>query len=142
MGVGVTVNIHSAPARAAIGQFSARRTTDDYLHAILELMIAPVSTKDEIIERLASRRDPIRRAGVRRLGVFGSFVRGSSHDKSDVDLLVEFEPARKNFDAYWSLSELLEETLQRPVDLLTTESLSPYIGPRILAEVEYVPLGE
>ncbi len=105
-------------------------------------MDAPVSTKREILDRLAAHGVGIRQAGVRRLGLFGSFVRDGGGATSDVDILVEFDPTQKNFDNFWALSELLEETLQRRVDLLTLESLSPYIGPRILAEVEYVSLGE
>jgi predicted nucleotidyltransferase len=104
-------------------------------------MDAPVSTKREVFDRLAAHGDGIRRAGVRRLGLFGSFLRDGAASHSDVDLLVEFDPAKKNFDNFWGLSELLEVALQRRVDLLTVESLSPYIGPRILAEVEYVSLG-
>ena len=75
--------------------------------------------------------------GVQRLGLFGSFVRGEQNDDSDVDLLIEFRPGRKSFDSFMELSFLLEEILGRKVDLLTPESLSPYIGPKILAEVEY-----
>ena len=37
-------------------------------------------------------------------------------------------------------SFFLEDLLGRKVDLITTESLSPYIGPHILREVEYAPL--
>jgi predicted nucleotidyltransferase len=102
----------------------------------------PVSTKAEVFRRLSSRGDAIRASGVVRLGLFGSFVRGNPSVDSDVDILVEFDPSRKNFDNYWRLSELLEHELSRPVDLLTRESLSRHIGPRILAEVEYVPLGQ
>jgi predicted nucleotidyltransferase len=105
-------------------------------------MVAPASTKLEILARLAECSEPIRQSGVRRLGLFGSFVRGNDSAESDVDLLVEFDPARKTYDNFWMLSELLEAALQRPVDLITTESLSPHIGPRILAEVEYVSLGK
>ena len=36
------------------------------------------------------------------------------------------------------LSFFLEEKLERRVEIVTTESLSPHIGPYILAEVEYV----
>jgi uncharacterized protein len=107
-----------------------------------KIMDVPVSTKKDIVERLRLQRAAIRDAGVRRLGLFGSFLKENPRTDSDVDLLVEFDPARKSFDNYWRLSELLEQELCRPVDLLTTESLSPHIGPRILAEVEYVPLGE
>jgi predicted nucleotidyltransferase len=103
--------------------------------------VEPALTKTEVLERIASQGAAIRSAAVNRLGHFGSFLRAPSAT-SDVDLLVEFEPARKTFDNFWKLSELLEGELSRPVDLLTIEGLSPYIGPKILAEVEYVSLGQ
>jgi uncharacterized protein len=105
-------------------------------------MDEPVATKHDLIERLKSQRAAIRATGVRRIGLFGSFLQDAPCADSDVDLIVEFDPARKSFDNYWRLAELLELEFRRLVDLLTPESLSPYIGPRILAEVEYVPLGE
>ena len=39
-----------------------------------------------------------------------------------------------------ALSERLEELLQRRVELVTRESLSPYLAPHILTSVRYVPL--
>lgn len=105
-------------------------------------MDCPVTNKRDVFDRLIANRQSILDMGVRRLGIFGSFASGQPIDSSDVDLLVEFDPVRKSFDAYWGLSQLLEQALQRPVDLLTSESLSPHLGPRILAEVEYVALGE
>jgi len=105
-------------------------------------MVAPANTKVEILTRLTSRSHLLRALGVRRLGIFGSFLGDHPRIDSDVDLLVEFDPTRKNFDNFWQLSEMLEETLQRPVDLVTAESLSPHFGPRILDQVEYVPLPE
>ena len=73
--------------------------------------------------------------------MFGSFARQEAGADSDVDLLVEFEPGRKSFDNFMSLSFLLEEVLGRRVELITPESLSPHIGLRILEEVEYVHSG-
>lgn len=105
-------------------------------------MVAPTHSKHEILARLASRRQMLRDVGVRRLGIFGSFLTDEQRAGSDVDFLVEFDPDQKNFDNFWTLSEILEETMQRPVDLVTIESLSPYFGSRILAQVEYVPLAE
>ncbi|MCX6999018.1 MAG: nucleotidyltransferase family protein [Candidatus Sumerlaeota bacterium] len=78
--------------------------------------------------------------GVKRLGLFGSFVRGEPSTKSDVDILVEFETGQKTFDHFIQLSFLLEEIFQRRVEIVTPESLSPHIGPHILREVEYVPI--
>lgn len=105
-------------------------------------MVAPANSKHEILARLASRSQLLRDVGVRRLGIFGSFLEDEHRADSDVDFLVEFDPAQKNFDNFWMLSEILEETMQRPVDLITVESLSPHLGPRILTQVEYIPLAE
>ena len=62
-------------------------------------------------------------------------------DKRESDpFLVEFEPGRKTFDSFMELSFLLEKMLKHRIELVTVESLSPYIGPHILKEVEYVAL--
>jgi predicted nucleotidyltransferase len=78
--------------------------------------------------------------GVKRIGLFGSYVRGEQRAESDVDLLVEFEAGRKSFDAFMELSFWLEAIMQRKVELVTVESLSPYIGPHILKEVEFASI--
>lgn len=98
------------------------------------------STKTDVVTLITAHQQRIKQFGVRRLGVFGSFARGESDGESDVDLLVEFEPGRKTFDNFMHLAFYLEELFGRQVDLLTPESLSPHIGPRILNEVEYVAL--
>jgi predicted nucleotidyltransferase len=93
---------------------------------------------DEVIARLRAEEAFFRSLGVSRLGLFGSFQRGDARAESDVDLLVEFEPGRKTFDSFMNLGFFLESLLGRRVELVTPESLSPYIGPRILREVQYV----
>ena len=90
-----------------------------------------VQTKEHILSLLQGHREPIRNFGVRRLGLFGSFARQQQGAESDVDLLVEFEPGSKTFDAFMQLAFFLEELFERRVELVTPESLSPYIGPRI-----------
>jgi predicted nucleotidyltransferase len=97
-----------------------------------------VQTKQDLLEVLAKHHNQIKALGVKRLGLFGSFVRDEPHDTSDVDLLVEFEAGQKTFDHFMALSFLLEDLLQRRIELVTPEALSPYIGPYILREVEYV----
>ena len=97
-------------------------------------MIFAVRTRADVFERLHQIEPAIRSLGVRRLALFGSFARAQARPESDVDLLVEFDPAQKSFDHFMQLCDLLEERLGRPVELVTTESLSPFIGPHILAE--------
>ena len=102
--------------------------------------MSAVTTQQEILDRLQRHRDRIRSLGVERLGLFGSFVRGQQSKKSDIDLLVRFRAGEKNFDKFMDLALFLEDLLQRRVELVTTEALSPYLGPRILSEVQDVSL--
>ena len=97
-------------------------------------------TKADLLSLIQEHQERIKAFGVARLGLFGSFVRGQQQEGSDVDLLVEFVPERKTFNAFIQLSFFLEGLFGRPVELVTTESLSPYIGPHILSETEYVDL--
>ncbi|NCO40215.1 MAG: nucleotidyltransferase [Armatimonadetes bacterium CG_4_10_14_3_um_filter_66_18] len=99
-----------------------------------------VQTKGDILAALRQSREQLRALGVKRLGLFGSFVRREPGPGSDVDLLVEFEPGQKTFDHFMQVGLLVEDMLQRPVELVTPESLSPHIGPHILREAEYVAL--
>lgn len=103
--------------------------------------MAAVQTNWDVFSRIRENRRAIRSLGVGRLGVFGSFTRNEQHDESDVDILVEFERGKKSLDHFMELAFLLEDILQRRVELVTVESLSPHLGPRILAEVQDVPLG-
>lgn len=87
-----------------------------------------------VIETLRSRETEIRkRFCVKRIGVFGSFARGEQKDTSDVDILVEFE--KPTFDNFMNLVFFLVDLFQRKVDLVTPNSLSPYIGPYVKNEV-------
>lgn len=101
----------------------------------------PVQTKEHILALLRDQRDQIAALGVRRLALFGSFVQQQQDVNSDVDVLVEFAPDSKTFDNFIQLAFFLEELFGRRVELVTRESLSPYLGPHILSKVEYVTFG-
>jgi uncharacterized protein len=103
-------------------------------------MPTAVEDKERVFVLIRERQAQLRTLGVNRLGLFGSFVRGEQHGDSDVDLLVEFAPEQKSFDNFMQLSFLLEDLFRRRVELVTPESLSPYLRPYIMSEVEYVPL--
>ncbi|MGH8985418.1 MAG: nucleotidyltransferase family protein [Acidimicrobiia bacterium] len=74
------------------------------------------------------RRDDIK-AAVRRnkrrtVALFGSVARGEDTPKSDLDFLVEFEPASSLFD-HLHLQDELAELLGRPVDVVSSGGLKP-----------------
>jgi predicted nucleotidyltransferase len=95
-------------------------------------------SRAEVEACLISIRRDILGLGVHRLALFGSVARDQAHPGSDVDLLVEFEPGLKSFDRFMELGDLLERALGRDVELVTPESLSPFLKPHILAEAEDV----
>ena len=96
-----------------------------------------IKTKQDIFNLLQQNQSHLRALGVKKIGLFGSFIHGVQRKDSDIDLLVEFEPNQKTFDNFMKLSFFLEDLLQHRVEIVTLESLSPYIGPHILKEVEY-----
>ncbi len=95
-------------------------------------------TSNTFLERLEAHFDELHAFGVQRIGLFGSCLRGEQRNDSDVDVLVEFEPAERTLANLVRLGDYLENLFGRRVELLTPESLSPYIGPHILREVRYV----
>ena len=99
-----------------------------------------VRTKEEVFALLRQNGAQLRRFGVARLSVFGSFARGEPNDASDVDILVEFEPGQETFKHFLALAEFLEEMFERKVDLLTPESLNPRFGHHILEEAEHATI--
>jgi len=95
-------------------------------------------TKQDIFSSLRENQLVLEKFGVSRCGLFGSFRTGSATERSDVDLLVIFEPEQKTFNNFMDLCFFLEELFGRKVDVVTPESLSPHFGHQILQEVEYV----
>ena len=91
---------------------------------------------EQIMEFLkAHKQEIMERFAVRRIGLFGSVLRGSAGDKSDVDILVELD--QPTFDHYMDLKFFLEDRLGRPVDLVLADSLKPRLKPIITREVAY-----
>ena len=97
-------------------------------------MATDALTREQVRERLREVEAKVSALGVRRLALFGSVLRNEARPDSDVDFLVEFTPGQKSFDRFLTLSDLLETLLGHPVELVTTEALSPFLGPYILAE--------
>ena len=65
----------------------------------------------------------IDRYGVKKIGVFGSVLRGKQKKGSDLDFLVKFD--KPTFDRYIELKFLLEKIFHKKVDLVIEENLKP-----------------
>lgn len=92
-------------------------------------------SKEEITCLLQKHRNQLHEYGVRDISLFGSVVRGESHEHSDIDLLVEFEPdAKIGLFGYARLQRMLTDILGRKVDLVTPDALHKELKDAILKE--------
>jgi uncharacterized protein len=78
---------------------------------------------------------PLLKPYISRMAVFGSTVRGEGTHKSDIDLLIQLKPSnarpRLGLFKLMEIEESLKKKLGREVDLVTEDSLSPYIRPYV-----------
>lgn len=70
---------------------------------------------------------------VKEMGIFGSFVRNEQGEKSDIDIIVEFEEVL-DLLKFIELERYLEEILQVKVDLVRKSAIRPELKSRILSE--------
>ena len=96
--------------------------------------------KESLLALITSNGHKRRLHGVKTLGLFGSFSNNKQTEQSDVDLLVDFEPEKETYRNFINFAYFMEELIGRKVEIVTSDGLSPYIGTKILKEVEYVPL--
>lgn len=73
---------------------------------------------------------------VKSIGIFGSYAREEQTEKSDIDMLVEFE-APVGFFKFMELEDYLSAKLGAKVDLVTPDALKPIIKPYVMGEVAY-----
>ena len=97
-----------------------------------------VKNKEQIIALLIQSEVVLKQYGVTDIGLFGSFTRNEQNNNSDIDFLVEFDINKKTFRNFIGLAFYLEEILGRKVEIITPQSISPYLKPHIMKEVEYV----
>lgn len=76
----------------------------------------------------------LKKNGVKKAALFGSFARGEATKESDIDLLIEFRGKKKDLLDHVSLVQELEEALHRKVDVLTYNYIHPALREQILSE--------
>ena len=96
-----------------------------------------MTTKEKILKTLKSNKLKLSKFGIRNVGLFGSYIRNEQSSESDIDLLVDFEPEKENFDNYMAVYDLFEQLFKKEKNgVVSKNGLSPYIGPKILNEVQ------
>ena len=74
----------------------------------------------------------LRKNGIKKAGIFGSYVRGEQKKSSDIDIIIE--PPKGIGFGFVGIQLELEKALGKKVDLLTYKGLSPYLKKYILKE--------
>lgn len=91
----------------------------------------------KIIKELEENKKHIRKYGVKKIGLFGSFLKKKQRRESDIDIIVSFDNV--NFDNYIELKFLLEKLFGREIDLVIGKDLRPELD-YIKKEVKYARL--
>ena len=83
--------------------------------------------KQLTIEEIKEKAVPIlKEAGISKSAIFGSYVRGDASQSSDIDFLVAF-PEKATLLDFVRLQRTLEDNLQKRVDLVSYNAISPLI---------------
>ena len=78
--------------------------------------------KTKIIVEIEKRRDKLRDRGVKKIGLFGSYLKGTQKRGSDIDLIISFEEGKVG-DNYFEVLFYLENLFKRKVDLIVDKVL-------------------
>lgn len=102
-------------------------------------MFVLMTTKENILKILKHHKPEFLKLGIINVGLFGSYLRNEQTASSDIDLLIDFDPEKENFDNFTAVYDIFEELFKNEkIEVVTTNGLSKYIGPKILKEVQYV----
>lgn len=82
---------------------------------------------------LKAHKKDLTKLGANTMAIFGSVATNQSKNKSDIDILIEFD-AKKGLFGFVHLKDYLEDLLNCEVDLVTKKGLHPALKERILSE--------
>ncbi len=98
-----------------------------------------MTTKENILKLLRNKKAELSSYGVVQVGLFGSYLRNEQTASSDIDLLLDFDPAKETFDNFMAACDIVENLFgSYRVEVVTRNGLSKHIGPHILSNIVYV----
>lgn len=96
-------------------------------------------TTDYITSTIRAHKPDFLKLGIKNIGLFGSCARNEQSESSDIDIFIDFQPEKENFDNYMAIYDIFERIFKNnKVDIVTRNGLSPHIGPKILSETVFI----
>jgi uncharacterized protein len=89
--------------------------------------------KKEIIKKIESQKEELKKRGVKKLGLFGSYAKGKENKKSDIDFLVEVK-SKLTLSDLSKIQIFLEKNFKKKVDLIEYQCIHPFIRKQALTE--------
>lgn len=100
-------------------------------------MIAAMD-RPQILAKLKENESVLRARGVSHIAVFGSRARGDNRSDSDIDIMIEMDPAaRIGIYDYVALKDYIAGLFDDPVDVVSRDGLKPYVRPAATADAVY-----
>ena len=94
--------------------------------------------REQAIAVLRAHEGELRRQGVRRAALFGSVARGTATAASDIDILIELEPATPiDLFAYAGIKNYIADLFSEAVDVVDRDALKPYLRLRAITDAIY-----
>jgi len=94
--------------------------------------------RQEIIATLRHSEPTLRARGVSHIALFGSRARGDNRPDSDIDIMLEFDPAAHvTVFNYAGLKDYIAGLFDGPVDVVNRDGLKPYVRPAVTADAIY-----
>ena len=93
--------------------------------------------KSTIKSILIENKKLLKDFGVRKIGLFGSYLHQTETDDSDIDLLVDADD-KMSLLRFSDLQIKLTEIFGHKIDLVSINGISKYIKPTVMKEVEFV----
>lgn len=91
----------------------------------------------KILEKIEKEKEKLKKKGVKKIGLFGSYAKDKQKKKSDIDFLVEFQ--KITFDNYFYVLNFLKKLFNKKIDLVIERDLKPELN-YVKEEVQYVKI--
>jgi len=92
----------------------------------------------EILAKLRENEAALHARGVSHAALFGSRARGDARPDSDIDIMVEFDPAAHvTVFNYAGLKDYIAGLFDGPVDVVSRAGLKPYVRPAVITDAIY-----